>query len=390
VPLDAVFKRGVLAASLVVCVLSQHREARAGLGPPEDRTGPRGCSPTWQVETTRPFTLGLYATAVSARSATDAWLVGGSFDQHGERALIEHWNGTGWRAIPNPGRGTLTAAAALSDADAWAVGYSGGQSRPLVEHWDGSRWSGVRTPKIGTSEVALYGVDGSSSNDIWAVGLYANTGDLADRTLIEHWDGSTWTVILSPNVGTGANLLYGVSALSPTEAWAVGISYPSQGGAPRVLTMRWNGSVWALVNAPNPGDVINYLKSVVAISVTDAWAVGVTIDSSLPYEVPFILHWDGASWAEVPSPVLQEFTLQSVSAVGPDDVWAAGGNLSGGNLVEHWESSTWVVVPVPQPSSQDYLTSISALPTGELWASGIDVQPSTDRIVPLAIHACQA
>src|ERR1051325_1872609 len=56
-------------------------------------------------------------------------------------------------------------------------------------------------------------------DDIWAVG-YSN-GEVNSRTLTMHFDGSAWTVVPSLNLPVG-NRLAEVVALSPTDAWAVG------------------------------------------------------------------------------------------------------------------------------------------------------------------------
>ena len=58
-----------------------------------------------------------------------------------------------------------------------------------------------------------------SPSDAWAVGFYQDTG--LDQTLIEHWDGSAWTVVPSPNVAEFDNVLNAVRAKSATDIWAV-------------------------------------------------------------------------------------------------------------------------------------------------------------------------
>jgi hypothetical protein len=62
---------------------------------------------------------------VSAASASSAWAVGctNCFTSKG-KALIEHWNGTGWKQVPSPAPAdsVLSGVAAVSAGDAWAVG----------------------------------------------------------------------------------------------------------------------------------------------------------------------------------------------------------------------------------------------------------------------------
>jgi hypothetical protein len=81
----------------------------------------------------------------------------------------------------------------------------------------------------------LNGITAVSANDIWAVGSsHKSSGGSA--TLIEHWDGTGWTIISSPNPGTASNSLSGVTALSDGTVVAVG-SQTNQGtgGTPLIV-----------------------------------------------------------------------------------------------------------------------------------------------------------
>src|SRR5438552_3030007 len=80
-------------------------------------------------------------------------------------------------------------------------------------------WSIVASPSITDTHTNIYDINGSSANDIWAVGGYGYTS----RTFTMHWNGSEWTIIPSPNVTTTlSNILSGVVAFSGQDAWAVG------------------------------------------------------------------------------------------------------------------------------------------------------------------------
>ena len=61
-----------------------------------------------------------------------------------------------------------------------------------------------------------------SANDIWAVGEFLDPSLNEYQTLTEHWDGTSWSVIHSPNATTGHNYLTGVTALSTGDVVAVG------------------------------------------------------------------------------------------------------------------------------------------------------------------------
>ncbi len=80
--------------------------------------------------------------------------------------------------------------AAVSATDAWAVG-SGGNTQ-LIEHWNGSTWSIVPGA---VSSGHLYSITALSAGNIWAVG---GIGNRAPTPLIEHFDGTAWHLIAQP------------------------------------------------------------------------------------------------------------------------------------------------------------------------------------------------
>src|SRR5579884_872953 len=128
----------------------------------------------------------------------------------------------------------LNAITAITSKDVWAVGSfanqgsSGPFQKTLTERWNGTSWQVVPSPNPGAGYNSLMAVARIPGGGLWAVGYMSNTtsGPPTDQTLIEHWDGKTWQVVASPNVGSNNNELYGVVALSATDAWAVG-SYQS-------------------------------------------------------------------------------------------------------------------------------------------------------------------
>ncbi len=69
----------------------------------------------------------------------------------------------------------------------------------------------------------------------------------------------TWKIVSSPNVGTGTygNQLNAVAVVSASNVWAVGFS-PSPSGTPlyiqQSLVEHWNGSNWSVVSSPNPAN----------------------------------------------------------------------------------------------------------------------------------------
>jgi hypothetical protein len=260
--------------------------------------------------------------------------VGYYYSDPGYATLILHWDGTSWTQLPSPNPGglsdVLSGVAAISASDAWAVGYyyNGTALRTLILHWDGTSWTQVSSPNTGTDNV-LSSVSAASASNAWAVGYYNN--GTARQTLTEHWNGSYWKRVASPNPGGTShdNILNKVASTSATNAWAVG-TY-NNGTAPQTLTEHWNGSYWKRVASPDPGGTSrdNTLNGVAAIAGGDAWAVGYYY---LRHSVQktLVLQWNGTSWTQLPSPgqfIANQFI--GVAAASTSNVWAVGSYFNG-------------------------------------------------------------
>ena len=136
----------------------------------------------------------------------------------------------------------------------------------------------------------------------------------------------SWQVVPSANVGSLDNYLTAVTALAPTDVWAVG--YYTGTGRYLSLTEHWDGAQWSIVPSPNPGAYNNVLRGVTAISAGDAWAVG-DYNNSYDHPTRHLLtpHWDGVQWNVVPNPDPggnYDNSINSVKAFVSDDVWAVG------------------------------------------------------------------
>ncbi len=124
----------------------------------------------------------------------------------------------------------------------------GGRSVPLIESWNGSTWSINPGPGPVGSTSGLQDVSCISSTECVAVGSYSPGPD-ETATLVESWNGSTWTIVSSPDASGQYSALEGVSCAGPTECVAVG-NYGNDTGT---LAESWNGSAWSIVPSPKPG-----------------------------------------------------------------------------------------------------------------------------------------
>ena len=320
---------------------------------------------------------------VAAVAPNDAWAVGAySKTQNTHQPLIEHWNGTKWSVVPSPtpdpAANLLYGVAATSAQDAWAVGnyYSNIDSigKTLIDHWNGTKWTVATSPNPSSSVNGLNGVIALSPGNAWAVGQY--TDNISDYTepLIEQWNGTNWTIVAGPKPGAGEAALVSVSASSANSIWAVG-NLINQFGYTQTLIEYWDGTTWSVVPSPNPGVLSNTLSGVTAISASNVWAVG-QYESNTSFNT-LIEHWNGTQWSVVPSPnpSTSQNALYGVAAVSANNIWTVGQDdqgLGGRTLIEQWNGTTWNVVSSPnQGSGDNTLFAVARVPsTQKAWAVG--------------------
>lgn len=345
------------------------------------------CNATWQVVPSLALQSGGTLAGVTAIAADSVWAVGSRNTTNGLlRTLIERWNGSQWAIVPSPNplnfssdQDLLAGVAAVSATDIWAVGshiINGTQSQGLALHWNGRRWSVVPTPST-TLGNALVGITAIATNNVWAVGTNGNA------TLVEHWDGSQWSIVPSRNVpGAEEQILKGVTAVAANDIWAVGSVEP-QSGPTRTLTEHWDGSQWSIVPSPNPGALNNVLNGTTAIATNNVWAVG--YGDGAPAFGTLTEQWNGSQWQVIPSADAsgQFNILTAVNAPAADNIWTVGYTQNVGlnqTLSEHWDSSQWQVVPTPNVGTgNNQLLAVTSTGTN-IWAvgftgSGTSAQP---------------
>jgi hypothetical protein len=270
----------------------------------------------WSIIDSPPVKAGGWLEATATISTDDVWAVGLTFE---DGPLAEHWDGTSWTRTNTRmlGWAGFWGVAAVGPRDVWAVGsHSISPSITLIEHWNGTRWKFVPSPLDRDHEEQLQGVYATSKGDVWAVGWRGK------HPLVEHWNGAKWRVVKVPSPSNGGGL-NSISGSGPTDIWAVGFRGPA-GWNPAYGTLveHWDGSRWSIVDAPGAKAALS-LNSVVALGPNDAWAVG-----GLPRDPIFAPdgrsvseHWDGRRWTNVPTArgVIEADSLNAVAA-GPDGV----------------------------------------------------------------------
>jgi hypothetical protein len=201
--------------------------------------------------------------------------------------------------------------------------------------------------------VVALAVGGTSANDQWAVG---------DNGRVMRYEGAFWNRVLTPV----ANPLIAVSAVTPDDAWIVGLSTDNP-VRPAVL-LRWDGVAWNQVMSAPTAEYVDlwaaasdrvYVASrdhgvqfwngtgwaaLGAITGTPIAIRGVTVAGADTIYVATdegpLWRWTGTAWVAA-TPINARLRFLDVNA--PDDVWGVGhDDVSPSNgVIAHWDGATW-------------------------------------------------
>lgn len=258
----------------------------------------------------------------------------------------------------------------------------------------GPSWHVVPNPAEGYHNSDLAAISGTANNLI-AVGSKSNLLSVAE-TLIEHWDGNTWSVMPSPNYSdpqssSGGDVLLGVYGAVPTPspadycrntAWAVGkYDTPNAGSGsplrPLLLQLSSCGLTWNMASLPIPTSYVAVLNAVAGDSAGNVWAVGY-------YNVPgasqrtLVLKYSGGVWTWVASPNVRPSTdINTLTSISIDNTgigfytvgyWRdnTGNPVSG--MILHWNGNSWD--PITEVAGKVTAVAASNSSSGQARAVG--------------------
>ena len=364
-------------------------------GPSSASAGPAGCEPaSWSlVRSGNGGPEGDSLRAVTVISRKDAWAVGVTIDPATgtNRPITHHWDGMAWSVVASPTGiiGSFMGVDAAATDDVWAVGSRLNAvqgSSAVAMHWDGETWDRVRVPKPEPGRYVssvLTDVEAVASDDVWAVGYWSAVPDAPPSPLIEHWDGTGWASVGSPDLGTWSEL-HGVAASRPDDVWAVGNTEIRVGDAfvERALFEHWDGSAWTVVPTPFVARRAPFtLESVDARSARDAWAVG---EITRPRSIQGLsFRWDGERWTQVPTVNPSDTVfLAGVAIASRDRVYAVGSTWNETErrdvtLVQRWDGERWIRERTASRPSGNELFDVAVrhsvvFAVGSHWANGGD------------------
>jgi hypothetical protein len=262
-------------------------------------------------------------------------------------------DGGGWRRVDTAGVevGTIVAVDA-STAFAW--------TNRITLAWNGTRWRTVDAPDLTQLSTA---VPVPHSRGLFGI----------DLARLFRWDGR-WHRVTAPATG-GTPQLFAVAASGDRDAWVVGDRQPAGGsGAVRPYAARWDGHRLTEVAVPLPADAaVGQLAGVVALSPTDAWAVGTyAVDPTRNEYGLFVVRWDGKAWQRTGLPRTHRNTSppRVALAVSAGAVYLSLSDLDRPLLLRR-QHGGWHAVPVPAGLSLDG-GPVAADGAGGLWLGGVD------------------
>jgi hypothetical protein len=200
----------------------------------------------------------------------------------------------------------------ISPTDAYAIGgHLGSAHNGLVARWNGTTWTQLTVPLPSNDNLPsdLYAISADSASDVWIVGTYeleVNSSDYAEETYSLHWNGSTWSIVPMPlEPGTNPDFEYvfnAVKADSPTDVWAVGESSNAESGSAATLIEHYNGTQWSIVSSPSPGSGAGLTGVTTSNATNSVWAVGDYTPAGSSVAQTLTLNWNGSTWNTVASP----------------------------------------------------------------------------------------
>lgn len=222
-------------------------------------------------------------------------------------------------------------------------GFDKGRATPAAAA--GCGWSSVNVP-VKDLFVEIYAIDGSSADEVWAVGSQRAGG----QPIILHRKDGKWSTVSGPAPREG--VLRAVDARSANDVWAVGSQLPAGAGNLRTLIEHYDGKSWKVVRSPNPFPGANVLKGVIALATDDVWAVG---GDGIPGSRAILLHFDGVRWSsERPAALPAKADLLDIDRYfGSKQLIAVGrrgGTSEKRQLILSYDGKSWEQEPINDPA----------------------------------------
>ena len=180
-----------------------------------------------------------------------------------------------WQVVHEELPGALLSVWGTSADDVWAVGGDPNDGMgPMVVHWDGAGWQRLDSGHVGD----LWWVFGFAGGPIYMGGAGG---------AIVRYQGGTFSEMSTP----GTDTVFGIWGSSPDDVWAVGGAY---GGSSGAFAWKLDGDAWvAATGFPTELATTDVVWKVYGRGPNDVWLVGTA---------GLLVHWDGQAFTQAPRP----------------------------------------------------------------------------------------
>jgi hypothetical protein len=223
-------------------------------------------------------------TSISASSASNVWAAGEISPVNNGSLVMLHFNGKAWASVEYP---------VEDDMNVLSVATSGPSNAWATDGTDLFRWNGT-----------VWSLDGTAPTNDEFEGMATDTPDVAyaagfnsttDVPVVMKFNGTAWSSMrMSRTVPHLAELTSVVTA--GTSVWALG---QSESPPYREVILHSDGGAWSLQFTAGKDD---HLTAISAVSPASAYVAGDRYTPDVEgAESTYLLHFDGHSWAAVPS-----------------------------------------------------------------------------------------
>ena len=263
---------------------------------------------------------------------------------------IYHYDGQSWSAVQTGFSDDFSSVWGSSDKDIWVVGKDTSGYFVTVR-WKDGKWSRTQTEDSGGSHPSLWGTSAKNVFATFNGGMY------------RHFDGDKWSDSMSVNLPSSPDLV-SIDGSSEQNIWALGVTTDGLGVA------RYDEGKWKDVSPSIPGLMVsaNYLAQIRVFSPQEVWiAVAPNNLTSLVYR------WKSGTWEakDWPSPP-GSGPVGVIGGSAPNDIWFGGfqnslARWTGSALELKYNGSGGTELDVQRPLG---IRGILTLSPGVSWAVG--------------------
>ncbi len=182
----------------------------------------------------------------------------------GKDGISYHYNGKDWKKLESGNNLNIYKVICFSPTDYYAVCSSG-----VIKKYNGKKWTTEYSYKPkGKSSPNLFGIWGSSKDNIYAVG---------EQHTILHYDGKEWNRINIPGDKNGESYFYSVWGLSKSDIYFVG---------DLGIIYHFDGKSFTKLNIPTK----NWLTGIWGKGRNNLYVIG---------EDGTFFHYNGSAWKDV-------------------------------------------------------------------------------------------